>query len=107
MLEFQCKICKKNLSSKKSLSNHERQTHPNNKIVSHCYIIGISSQEDFDAFICKLKRNFSFNMKNTGQKTINIETFPECLFVNLFCGEPTFHYKYYANEYIYVFKLFG
>ena len=43
-------------------------------------------------------------MKSTGQKTINIETFPERLFVNLFCGESTFHYKSYANEYSCSFK---
>jgi len=105
---YRCKICKKNLSSKKSLYNHERQIHPNNKIVPHCYIMGISSQEDFEryrnAFICKLKKNLPFNMKSTGQKTINIETFPERLFVNLFCGESTFHYKSYANEYSCSFK---
>jgi hypothetical protein len=65
--------------------------------------LGIASQEDFEkyrsAFILRLKKTLSFNIQKAGQKTIFIETFPEQLFVNLFCGEQDFRYKSYSRVY--------
>ena len=100
---FQCQICGKTFCSKSSTSKHEHQLHPNNKTVPHGFLLGIASQEDFEkyrsAFIFRLKKILSFNIKQAGQKTIFIETFPEWLFVNLFCKESTFCYKSYSNIY--------
>ena len=91
---YQCQICSKVFRSKSSISKHERQLHPNNRIVPHGFLLGIASQEDFEkyrsAFIFRLKKTLSFDIKKTGQKTLFIETFSKRLFVNFFCGEQTF-----------------
>jgi len=100
---YQCQICSKVFRSKSSISKHERQLHPNNRIVPHGFLLGIASQEDFEkyrsAFIFRLKKTLSFDIKKTGQKTLFIETFSERLFVNFFCGEQTFRYKSYSKMY--------
>ncbi|RIA80523.1 hypothetical protein C1645_838546 [Glomus cerebriforme] len=43
---FQCQICGETFHSKSSISRHEHQLHPNNRIVPHGFLLGIASQED-------------------------------------------------------------
>ena len=66
---YQCQICSKVFRSKLSISKHERQLHPNNRIVPYGFLLGIASQEDFEkyrsAFIFKLKKTLSFDIKKT------------------------------------------
>ena len=90
---YQCQICYKIYHSKSSISQHERKLHKDNRIVPHRFLLGIASQEDFEkyrsAFIFRLKKILSFNIKQAGQKTIFIETFPERL-----SGIPPFNINY-------------
>ena len=99
IMPFTCFLCSapKNFSSKNLLSIHERNVHPNNKIIPHSRCLTSPTLYDVNqfkhSFVMQLKARLQFHRSEPKAKTLKMEPFSEGLFIILFYNESTFQYS--------------
>jgi len=111
-MPYICHLCSANLprtfSSKSSLSFHENNTHPNNKIIPHSRCLTSPSSYDIcqfkSSFIMQLKARLQFHRSEPRVKTLKMEPFSEGLFIVLFYNELTFRYSPAQRKYLCKFE---
>ena len=111
-MPFTCFLCPTNafktFSSKNSLSIHERNVHPNNKIIPHSHYLTSPSLYDIQqfkhSFVIQLKTRLQFYRSEPKVKTLKMEPFSEGLFIILFYNEATFQYSPAKRIYTCEFK---
>ena len=100
IMPFVCSLCPANslktFSSKNSLSTHEKNVHPNNKIIPHSRSLTSPSLYDIcqfkNSFVIQLKARLQFHRSEPRIKKLKMEPFSEGLFIILFYNESTFQY---------------
>ncbi|GET55202.1 hypothetical protein GLOIN_2v1785363 [Rhizophagus irregularis DAOM 181602=DAOM 197198] len=111
-MKYICCLCSTNpprtFSSKSSLSFHENNIHPNNKIIPHSRRLTSPSLYDIcqfkNSFIMQLKARLQFHRSEPRAKTLKMEPFSEGLFIILFYNKSTFQYSPAQRKYICKFK---
>ncbi|CAB4473277.1 hypothetical protein RhiirA5_433841 [Rhizophagus irregularis] len=111
-MKYICCFCSTNpprtFSSKSSLSFHENNIHPNNKIIPHSRRLTSPSLYDIcqfkNSFIMQLKARLQFHRSEPRAKTLKMEPFSEGLFIILFYNESTFQYSPAQRKYICKFE---
>jgi len=111
-MPFVCSLCpansSKTFSSKNSLSIHERNVHPNNKIIPHSRSLTSPSLYDVcqfkNSFVIQLKARLQFHRSEPRTKKLKMEPFSEGLFIILFYNESTFQYFPAQRKYICKFE---
>ncbi len=107
IMPFTCFLCSDNtpktFSSKNSLFIHEKNAHPNNKIIPHSRCLTSPSVYDIcqfkHSFIMQLKARLQFHRSEPKVKTLKMEPFSEGLFIILFYNESTFQYSPAQRKY--------
>src|SRR5277367_6805791 len=97
-MPFTCSLCSayspKTFSSKRSLFIHEKNVHPNNKIIPPSHSLTSPSLYDIyhfkHSFIIQLKARLQFHRSDPKVKTLKMEPFSKGLFIVLFYNQPTF-----------------
>src|SRR5436190_12334340 len=111
-MTYICRLCSTNpprtFSSKSSLSFHENNIHPNNKIIPHSRCLTSPSLYDIcqfkNSFIMQLKARLQFHKSEPRAKILKMEPFSEGLFIILFYNESTFQYSPAQRKYICKFE---
>ncbi|PKY48414.1 hypothetical protein RhiirA4_464006 [Rhizophagus irregularis] len=107
IIPFTCSLCPANFpktfSSKNFLYIHERNAHPNSKIIPHSRCLTSPSLYDIcqfkNSFIIQLKARLQFHRSEPRVKTLKMEPFSEGLFIILFYNESTFRYSPAQRKY--------
>ena len=93
----------KTFLSKNSLFIHERNVHPNNKIIPHSRCLTSPTLYDVNqfkhSFVMQLKACLQFHRSGPKVKTLKMEPFSEGLFIILFYNESTFQYSPAQRKY--------
>ena len=105
--KFTCSLCHNStiLYTKNKLSLHQRQLHPNNRVVPHIKqsllnnISDIQVQNFWNSLLIRIEKKLSYHRSKSGARQLICEPFSEELFVKIFSNEEGFTYIPYLKKY--------
>ncbi|CAB4408365.1 unnamed protein product [Rhizophagus irregularis] len=93
------------LYTKNKLSLHQRQLHPNNRVVPHIQQSVLDSISDtqvrsfWSSLLVRIEKKLSYHRSKSGVRQLICEPFNEELFVKIFSNEESFTYIPYLKKY--------
>ncbi|EXX79208.1 uncharacterized protein OCT59_012799 [Rhizophagus irregularis] len=97
------------LYTKNKLSLHQRQLHPNNRLVPHIQQSLLDNISDtqvrsfWNSLLARIEKKLSYGHSKSGTRQLICEPFNEELFVKIFSNEESFTYISYLKKYKCIF----
>jgi hypothetical protein len=97
------------LYTKNKLSLHQRQLHPNNRLVPHIQQSLLDNISDtqvrsfWNSLLARIEKKLSYGRSKSGTRQLICEPFNEELFVKIFSNEESFTYISYLKKYKCIF----